>query len=108
MKEKDIKIDLINTNSHAMNFVVSFAYPDPVIAQKTTNALIARLVDANLALAGKAADRKTGASLDLLDPASLPRNPTAPNRRQIAFLGLGAGVLAGILAVMFRRKSKAQ
>jgi hypothetical protein len=108
MKRRDIRIDIVNTNSHAMNFVLSFNYPDPVIAQKTAMALITRLVDANQELATKAAGRKTGASLDLLDPASLPRNPTTPNRWQIAFVGLAAGVLAGILAVMVRRKVKTQ
>jgi len=104
MKEKDIRIDLVNSNSHALNFVVSFSYPDPVVAQKTASALVTKLVDANLALAVKAADRKTAASLDILDPASLPRNPTYPNRWSIALVGMIAGVLAGLVAAMVRRK----
>jgi len=111
MKEKDIKIDLFRINSSATNFVVSFTYPDPVIAQKTVAALITKLVDSNQALAVKAlntADRKTITSMDLLDAASLPRNPTAPNRWQISFIGLGIGVLAGILVVTVRRRYRAQ
>ena len=107
MKQKDIKIHVLNSNWHAMNFVVSFVYPDPVIARKTVDALVAKLADANQALARNAADPKASAILNLLDPASLPRKPTAPNRRQIVFVGLGVGMLAGILVSMYRRKSTA-
>jgi hypothetical protein len=109
--KNDVKINVFNNNSSATNFVVSFAYSDPVIAQRTVAALIARLIDTNQALAIQAlktADRKMITRLDLLDPASLPHNPAAPNRWLISFIGLGAGALAGILAMAFQRKYRVQ
>jgi uncharacterized protein involved in exopolysaccharide biosynthesis len=108
MKQKDIKIQLVSGNSAAMNFVVSFIYPDPVIAHNTVAALITKLVDAHQVAGRNAANWKTGTTLDLLDVASLPKKPTFPNRWQIAFVGLGVGVLVGILLATFRRKSTAQ
>jgi len=41
-------------------------------------------------------NRKAGETLDLLDPASLPETPTAPNRWQIVLFGAFGGLLAGI------------
>ena len=41
-------------------------------------------------------NRKAGESLDLLDPASLPETPTAPNRWQIVGFGAVAGLIVGI------------
>jgi uncharacterized protein involved in exopolysaccharide biosynthesis len=41
-------------------------------------------------------NRKAGESLDLLDPASLPETPTAPNRWQIVAMGAIAGLVVGI------------
>jgi hypothetical protein len=39
--------------------------------------------------------RKAGETLDLLDPASLPETPTAPNRWQIVAFGAVGGLMAG-------------
>jgi succinoglycan biosynthesis transport protein ExoP len=39
--------------------------------------------------------RKAGESLDLLDPASLPETPTAPNRWQIVGIGAVLGLISG-------------
>jgi succinoglycan biosynthesis transport protein ExoP len=41
--------------------------------------------------------RKAGENLEVLDNASLPEAPTAPNRWQITGIGVGLGLLAGIL-----------
>jgi hypothetical protein len=41
-------------------------------------------------------NRKAGESLDLLDPASLPETPTAPNRWQIVAFGAVGGLIAGL------------
>lgn len=40
--------------------------------------------------------RKVGENLEVLDPASLPESPTAPNRWQIVGLGAALGLVAGI------------
>lgn len=57
-------------------------------------------LDANLQKAQIAQDmegRKQGETLDLLDPASLPLNPTEPKRPMIISLGAGIGLLLGIV-----------
>jgi uncharacterized protein involved in exopolysaccharide biosynthesis len=97
MKKQGIRIDLLKTDPHTTSFAVSFTYPDPVLAQKTTSALITSLVDANFKLAAG-----TRTSLDLLDPASLPQKSPS-SRWPILFVGLTLGVAAGILAVGVRR-----
>jgi hypothetical protein len=40
--------------------------------------------------------RKQGETLELLDPASLPLNPTEPKRQQIILIGAAVGLLLGI------------
>jgi succinoglycan biosynthesis transport protein ExoP len=42
-------------------------------------------------------NRKAGETLDVLDTASLPETPTAPNRWQIVALGGFAGLLVGLM-----------
>ena len=57
-------------------------------------------LDENLQKAQIAQDmegRKQGETLELLDPASLPLNPTEPRRPMIIGMGAGIGLLLGIL-----------
>ena len=102
MKTDDIRIEILagSFRKPSSAFYITFNYPDPVVAQKTTSALVSKMVDANamLAKSGTAAD-----NLDLLDPASLPQTPAAPNRWQIVGLGLVAGLATGALVFGVRR-----
>lgn len=41
--------------------------------------------------------------LDVLDPPALPINPVKPNRTVFAFFGFGAGFVAALVVVIFRR-----
>lgn len=102
MKRKDIKVELVGNGASGTAFFVSFRYPDRMVAQKTTSALVAKLVDANQRIAINNPDRAS-TSLDLLDPASLPQNPTAPNRRAIVLVALVLGLLTGVLVFGARR-----
>jgi polysaccharide biosynthesis transport protein len=57
-------------------------------------------LDENLQKAQIAQDmegRKQGETLELLDPASLPLNPTEPKRPMVIGMGAGIGLLLGIL-----------
>lgn len=57
-------------------------------------------LDENLQKAQIAQDmegRKQGETLELLDPASLPLNPTEPKRPMIIGMGAGVGLMLGIL-----------
>ncbi|MDQ6699193.1 MAG: hypothetical protein M3Z36_03290, partial [Acidobacteriota bacterium] len=46
--------------------------------------------------------RKAGENLEVLDPASLPQSPTAPNRWLIVGAGLGLGLALGVCLAAFR------
>jgi hypothetical protein len=95
MKDKGIKVDIHARSSESSTVTVSFAYDDPIVAQRTMSVLITRMVDANQVAARNARDPIKVSNLDLLDPPSLPPAPSFPNRGLISFAGLAAGVLAG-------------
>jgi uncharacterized protein involved in exopolysaccharide biosynthesis len=46
--------------------------------------------------------RKAGEQLEVLDPASLPESPTAPNRWLITGIGFGVGVILGLALTALR------
>lgn len=46
--------------------------------------------------------RKAGENLEVLDPASLPEQPTSPNRWLICGIGLGLGIVIGAALAGFR------
>jgi uncharacterized protein involved in exopolysaccharide biosynthesis len=48
-------------------------------------------------------ERKGGEVLEVLDPASLPTHPAAPNRLAISLAGLGIGLLIGVIRIWPRR-----
>jgi protein tyrosine kinase modulator len=52
-------------------------------------------------------ERKAGENLEVLDPASLPEQPSQPNRLFIAGVGIGSGLLFGIFIAGFREMKDA-
>jgi uncharacterized membrane protein YgdD (TMEM256/DUF423 family) len=46
--------------------------------------------------AGKLEDRKAGENLEVVDPPSLPEQPTDPQRIVIAAIGVGVGLMVGV------------
>jgi len=105
-----INIEPLKGDSSSTNFKVSFEYRDPVVAQKTVNVLIQRLMNAGVELVHAAAsNRETfpNKTMEVLEIGSVSQKPSYPNRLQIAFTGLGMGAIAGILIATFRRKSAA-
>jgi uncharacterized protein involved in exopolysaccharide biosynthesis len=79
---------------------VQYVYGDPGQAQRTTRELVARLMEANVT------DHRpdtVGLTLEVLDPASLPRTRMFPNRLTITVLGIGAGLLLASLAAVAMR-----
>jgi hypothetical protein len=97
---------------------ISFSYPDRLKAQAATRELVSRLVKRNIAgerarieamkddEVRKAADHGFGEVLEVLDPATLPVKPAAPNRLAISAAGLGLGLLLGALAPRLRRRNR--
>jgi len=90
------------------SLTIGFEYSDPVVAQKVTNDLTARFLDANLRNkidANDSAISSTGSTVaQVLAIARLPQRPVFPNRTSFAILGLAAGlVLGATLAFSLRR-----
>ncbi|HKN62078.1 MAG TPA: hypothetical protein VJW93_12935 [Candidatus Acidoferrales bacterium] len=91
-------------NRDAFKFTVQFDYPDPHVAQEVNTALTSRVLEANLRMRQQQLDSGStpisqlnpGFQFAVLDPPTLPRKPSAPNRTQFAAVGLFAGLLAGL------------
>jgi capsular polysaccharide biosynthesis protein len=91
-------------NSEA--FHVRFRYGNAQQAQRSEQELIDSLIAASVSM--RRADRIGAHSYDLevLDPASLPKRPSSPNRFLIASFGLAAGLLlAGATAAVRARSA---
>ena len=95
--KRDIRISRVNANA----FTIAFAYPDPVMAQRTARALVDNLIERNLAAP---AGNGLVTSLSVLDPPSMPKTPTSPNYAAVVGCGLAAGVLAGLFVWVRARR----
>ncbi len=85
---------------HSDAFHVSFHYSDAELARRTERELVSKLMEGNIALsrAGRFAF-----NLEVLDPASLPKQPYLPNRLLITAIGLAGGLLLGTLTALVAR-----
>jgi hypothetical protein len=114
MRSRDINIGMLNppgAPSGSPAFSISFTYPDRNKAQAVVRALVTEFTEQNVraeqARAKESGDEKAreivyhkvGLILEVLDPASLPEKPTAPNRLSIAAAGLALGLLLGIFTL---------
>ena len=90
---------------------VSFAYEDPVQAQRVSQDLVGRLIADNLGFRGEAIsprDRTKGAQIDLIVTADQPKKQIETKRFGVAALGLPTGMLLGVvLALVLRRRAPA-
>jgi hypothetical protein len=100
-------------NPNTSKFTVQFDYPDPHVAQEVNTALASRFIEGNLRMRLQQLESGTtpishpnsGFQFAVLDPPTLPRKPSAPNRAQFAAVGLLAGLLAGLtLAIALRSR----
>ena len=92
---------------YSVAFELSFRYPDPYKAQRVTRQLISQMVDANI-LVMMEAKGEHSAQVEVLDPASLPRQAILPNRPVMIVVGLTAGLLLGLAAAGVRRWCRAR
>jgi hypothetical protein len=84
---RDIRME----NSGADTFLIAFAYGDPAKAQRTTQVLTERLVDAEFAV---------------VDPPSMPANQTNQNLSRLIGTGLGVGILVGFVLWLFMTRTR--
>jgi uncharacterized protein involved in exopolysaccharide biosynthesis len=84
--------------------VIQFISDDPSTAQKVVRDLSSGFIVQN----GREPVGATSMTLEVLDPASLPRNPAFPNRPLFTAVGLAAGLAVGVILAWRRRPSKAK
>jgi capsular polysaccharide biosynthesis protein len=110
---RDISIQMLNPPGAPRGspaFQISFTYPGRKKAQAVVRALITEFTERNVrerarakesgdAKALEIEEHKVGLNFEVLDPASLPEKPIAPNRLLIAAAGLALGLLLGILTL---------
>jgi uncharacterized protein involved in exopolysaccharide biosynthesis len=84
---------------------VSFAYEDPIQAQRVSQDLVSRLIAANLTTRGV---NGTALRLSLVVAADKPKKQIERKRYGLAGLGLPAGLLFGVVvALILRRRAPA-
>jgi uncharacterized protein involved in exopolysaccharide biosynthesis len=54
----------------------------------------------------KIQEYRAGENLEVLDPASLPQRPAAPNRMVVTALGVAFGLVLGALSLMLSARSQ--
>jgi uncharacterized protein involved in exopolysaccharide biosynthesis len=83
---------------HDPTFKLRFEYPNRYIAQRVTQELVSRIIEANLhRLAIAEVDSGSSIQMQILDPPTLAKFPSGPSRLKITGGGLLAGLLAGVL-----------
>lgn len=100
---RDVRFDRLG---HSSAFHVAFRYTDAEQARRTEQELIDKLMAANVTL--RRADlndpnHRLAYNLEVLDPASLPKRPSGPNRLLITAMGLSGGLLLGVVAATVAR-----
>jgi len=96
LRNRRIQVRMLGTphsQRPSLAFAISFDGESPRQAQAVTSELTAQFAEA----------LKDTSPLEVLDPASLPQKPFAPNRPAWLAAGLGLGVAAGLLLLGIRR-----
>lgn len=75
---------------------ISYRGVDPEHARAVVQRLISAMIESNLKMPG-------GATISVLDPASLPKRPASPKRWVIAAAGIVIGLLTGLVFGLIRR-----
>jgi uncharacterized protein involved in exopolysaccharide biosynthesis len=92
---------------HDPTFALRFEYANRLIAQRVTQNLVSRMIEANLHLAMEEADSGLASRMELIDPPTLPKSPVGPNRWKITgeglLIGLCGGILLGLVEQMRRK-----
>ena len=95
-----------SSNRGLPGFIVRFDYSDPRVAQAVNAELTSRLLEDNLREAESNPQLESHAIFSVLDPPTLPRVPTSPNRIQFVVVGSFAGLLGGLTLAIFVRSRR--
>lgn len=95
MRNHDLRVTALRQDGqYSSAFEISFMAYDRLKAQAVVRALVARMTEEHVTPGMP--------NLAVLDPASLPESPAAPNRMVILTLGLGLGLAGGIVVTRWR------
>jgi hypothetical protein len=102
---KGLRINLLEgPNWRATTFEISCMYPDKFKAQSVVREVMAKFVE-QLNTTQRSQAPPAAVTLQLLDPANLPKQPIFPNRLVMVAVGLVCGAGLGLLAVLVRRSA---
>jgi uncharacterized protein involved in exopolysaccharide biosynthesis len=103
MRNRHLRIQTVDAASGTV-FAVSFDNENPAAAQATLRAIVSSLAERHVPQGDGAAD------MEVLNPASLPSQPLAPNRMRVIGGGLGLGLVLGFVCgaiwSIMRRKER--
>jgi len=115
LMRKDIRISLLDTGSSNPNrmaeaFAIQYRYTDKYKAQAVVREIVSKFSEQNVRvltdesnsaslndIAAQVSNRNLSETLEVLDTASLPEQPSEPNRLAIAGAGSAAGLILGIV-----------
>jgi capsular polysaccharide biosynthesis protein len=101
---KALRINLLEgPNWRATTFEISCMYPDRFKARAVVREVVAKFVE-QINTTQRIQAPPAAVTLQLLDPANLPKQPIFPNRVVMVAVGLVGGVVLGLLAVLVRQK----
>ncbi|MCU1236884.1 MAG: lipopolysaccharide biosynthesis, partial [Candidatus Solibacter sp.] len=84
-------------------FQISFSYPEAVKAQAVVREFVSQFTTEDIKTPVRLTQhRNLGSYLEVLDPASLPQAPAAPNRSVITAAGIAFGLMLGALTLRLR------
>jgi LPS O-antigen subunit length determinant protein (WzzB/FepE family) len=95
MRSRDIRIHATNLRGQPA-FAVEVANENPAAAQAAVRALVTSFVEQNVEI-GKRPGKGVANVLEVVDPASLPSQPSGPSRIRVIGNGLGAGLFVGLV-----------
>jgi uncharacterized protein involved in exopolysaccharide biosynthesis len=113
MRNRDVRITPLRQQGRdgrdSNAFAISFMADDRLKAQAVVRVLVTRMTEQTLAGMRRQFEKASPGmpNLEVLDPASLPEQPAAPNRLVILLMGLGLGLAGGVVVSRRRTRVKA-
>jgi capsular polysaccharide biosynthesis protein len=123
IRTRDLAIHPLNSAAtspdSAPGISISFSYPDKQKAQRVVQEILTRLVNSYVQDSVRIAkdmkpgdetaqvvERHFGDQFEVLDPASYPSIPVAPNRMIFLAVGMGCGLSIGLLTLRLRQRGR--
>lgn len=77
---------------------------DPRLAADIANQFAKSLTEAVTTIAPESTDKSSAVSVNIIAPASTPREPSSPDLKRNLIIGLLLGLIGGVLAILLRER----